>query len=269
MLYTLITGACGGLGGAFVRLLAERGEPLFLTGRSGITPNERAEELRRQTSSLSVQYFPCDLSDETSRRAFFRKTDAEGIRFSRLIYVAGADIQKPFERYTQEKLTFQTRVNFEGAISFTRAVIKRAPLDGNTELLAIGSVSGIYPMPFFALYSATKRALAQFYAALRVELKGRAKVTCVLPGAIPTRDDVRENIRAQGVWGRLAAISADRVAQKSLEAVQKNRRTPVIGFWNRVMQAGTALVPLSWKMRFIEKRWGKTEKDAFPLEEEG
>ena len=34
MNYTLITGACGGLGGAFVRVLAERGEPLFLTGRS-------------------------------------------------------------------------------------------------------------------------------------------------------------------------------------------------------------------------------------------
>ena len=34
MNYTLITGACGGLGGAFVRLLAERGEALFLTGRS-------------------------------------------------------------------------------------------------------------------------------------------------------------------------------------------------------------------------------------------
>ena len=32
--FTLVTGACGGLGGAFVRLLAERGEALFLTGRT-------------------------------------------------------------------------------------------------------------------------------------------------------------------------------------------------------------------------------------------
>ena len=263
MLYTLITGACGGLGGAFVRLLAERGEPLFLTGRSEIKLKERAEELRRQTSSLSVQYFPCDLSDETSRRAFFRKTDAEGIRFSRLIYVAGADIQKPFERYTQEKLTFQTRVNFEGAISFTRAVIKRAPLDGNTELLAIGSVSGIYPMPFFALYSATKKALEQFSSALRTEWRGKAKVTCLLPGAIPTRPDVIENIRTQGVWGKLAALPPEKVAKAGLNAVRRNRRTVIVGFWNKIMRFATALAPLSVKMRWIARRWSKTEKDAF------
>ncbi|MGN0822467.1 MAG: hypothetical protein ACI4NG_01710, partial [Candidatus Gallimonas sp.] len=87
--------------------------------------------------------------------------------------------------------------------------------------------------------------------------------TCVLPGAIPTREDVKKNIRAQGVWGRLAAKSPRAVAEASLKAVKKNRRTAVIGFWNRLMRAATALLPLSLKMRFIARRWSKTEKDAF------
>ena len=157
----------------------------------------------------------------------------------------------------------QTRVNFEGAVSFTRAVMGRSDLNGTTEFLAVGSVSGLYPMPYFALYSATKKALWQFYAALRVELKGRAKVTCVLPGAIPTRQDVRKYIKKQGLWGKLAALPPEKVAEKSLKAVQKNRRSVVVGFWNKMMRISTAPIPLSLKMKFIAKKWQKTEKDAF------
>lgn len=263
MNYTLVTGACGGLGGAFVRLLAERGEPLFLTGRDESRLSRLAESLRDGRAGSSPEYFPCDLADEKSRRRFFSYCDSVGARFSRLVYVAGADVQKAFEEYAEEKLVMQTRVNFEGAVSFFRAVMKRSDLDGKTEFLFIGSVSGIYPMPYFALYSATKKALWQFCAALREELKGRAKVTCALPGAIPTREDVKESIRKQGLWGKLAALPPETVAKKCLKAVQKNRRSVVVGFWNKAMRVCTAPVPLSLKMKFIAKKWSKTEKDAF------
>ena len=76
-------------------------------------------------------------------------------------------------------------------------------------------------------------------------------------------DAVKENIRTQGLWGKLAALPPDVVARKSLNAVRKNRRSPVLGFWNKLMHASTALLPLSWKMRFIAKKWSKTRKDAF------
>lgn len=263
MTYTLITGACGGLGGAFVRLLAERGENLYLTGRSEERLSALVQSLKEEFSGLTVKYHCCDLADSASRTEFFRRTDEEGVTFSRLVYVAGADIQKAFEKYTEEKLVLQARVNFEGAVSFTRAVMERSALDGKTEFLAVGSVSGIYPMPYFALYSASKEALRRFYAALRTELQGRAKVTCILPGAIPTRDDIKENIKTQGLWGKLAAKSPRFVAKAGLKAVKKNRRTVVVGFWNKVMRAGTAILPLSLKMKFIARRWKRTEKDAF------
>ncbi len=260
MTYTLITGACGGLGGAFVEELAGQGEPLYLTGRSESRLIALAEKLNKNYPDLPVLYAACDLADEASRRAFF---EGVNVTLNRFIYVAGADIQKGFEEYTEEKLVFQTRVNFEGAVSFTRAFLSRCPLDGNTEILVIGSVSGLYPMPYFALYSATKKALWQFFAALRVECKGRAKVTCVLPGAIPTREDIKENILSQGLWGRLAALPPRTVAKKSLKAVKRNRRSVIIGFWNKLMRAFTALLPLSLKMKFIAKRWKRTKKDAF------
>ncbi len=263
MNYTLVTGACGGLGGAFVRLLAMRKEALFLTGREEHRLAALAERLHAEDPTLRVEYFPCDLADGRSRNRFFAYADSVNARFSRLVYVAGADVQKAFEKYTEEKLVMQARVNFEGAVSFTRAVMARSDLDGTSEFLAVGSVSGLYPMPYFALYSATKKALWQFYSALHAELKGRAKVTCVLPGAIPTREDVKEYIRKQGLWGKLAALPPEKVAEKSLKAVQKNRRSLIVGFWNKMMYIFTALIPLSLKLKFIAKKWSKTEKDAF------
>lgn len=261
--YTLITGACGGLGRAFVWTLAARGESLFLTGRSQERLLELATEIRSQYPSVEIKCFPCDLTNSHSRRALFAFADENKLVFSRLIYVAGADIQKSFEKYTEEKLVFQARVNFEGAVSCMRAVFERAPHDGNTEILTIGSVSGIYPMPYFALYSATKKAIEQFSSAVRTEWKGRAKVTCVLPGAIPTRDDIKANIKTQGVWGRLAPLSPETVVRRSLKAVKRNRRKVILGGWNKLMRIFTALIPMRVKLKLIARRWKKTEKDAF------
>jgi len=70
--YTLITGACGGLGGAFVQLLAERGEPLFLTGRSEPRLTALSQSLKERFPSLPVQICACDLTDEHSRAKFIK-----------------------------------------------------------------------------------------------------------------------------------------------------------------------------------------------------
>lgn len=263
MRYTLITGACGGLGGAFVRLLAERGEALCLTGRSEERLQLLAKSLREAYPALEIAYFPCDLTDPASRAAFFAHTDGEGMRFCRLVYVAGVDTQMAFEKYDEQKLIFQARVNLEGAVSFIHAFLHRADLDGSAEILAIGSMSAATPMPYFALYSATKKGLEYFMAGIRTELAGRAKVTCVLPGGIPTREDICENIREHGFWGKVSAKSPEEVARASLKAVKRNKRRCVVGFWNKVIKFATDVVPMPVKLRFIAKRWRQTEKDHF------
>lgn len=261
MRYTMITGATGGLGRAFARACARRGENLFLTARDGEKLAAFAEELKSEYG-VCVQFFPCLLQDERARAALFDFVRGEDAELSRLINVAGVDIQKGFSEYTQEKIVFQSRVNFEAAVSLARfALDVRAP---QLEVLTVSSVSGIYPMPYFALYSATKKALEQFFSAMHVELKGQnVKVTTVLPGAMPTRKDICAQIEGQGLWGRIAAKSPDFVAEKSLAALRKNKRVYIPGVANRLMRFFTAALPLSWKMKFIAARWSKISKDAF------
>lgn len=263
MSYSLVTGACGGLGGAFVREIASRGDNLFLTGRSEERLRALAQAVSADFPDVKIKYRACDLTDGLSRKAFFEFADREGACFHRLVYVAGVDTQMAFEEYTEEKLVFQTRVNFEGAVSFIRSFLSRANLNGKAEILAVGSMSGICPMPYFAIYSATKRALCQFCTALRTELKEKAKVTCILPGGIPTREDIKKDIEGHGFWGKISQKSPEQVAVAGLKAVKKNKRAKVVGFWNKIIKFFTDLAPLSVQLHFIAKRWKKTKKDAF------
>ena len=260
--YALITGATGGLGKAFVEGAAEEGYSLLLTGRSEEKLLHLKGEIEARYPSTEVWVFPADLSSSCSRREMMDKIAQVGVKISLLVNVAGADIQKGLTEYTEEKILFQCRVNFEAAVSLCRFAIEQKA--EKLEIVNVSSVSGIYPMPYFAIYSATKGALTSFSQSLREEMKGRGVyVTAILPGAMPTREDIKEQIKGQGLWGKLAAKSPKSVAKASLKAVKKNKGKVVVGFWNKMMRLGTGWMPTSWRLKFIAKRWSKISKDAF------
>ena len=260
--YALVTGATGGLGKAFVFALAKRGYALLLMGRSEEKLRLLREEVLLHYQDVEVRTYAADLSKEESRIAAQEKIAQEGIKVSLLANVAGADVQKGVTEYTQEKISFQCRVNFEAAVSMCRFAIERKTQ--RLEIVNVSSVSGLYPMPYFAIYSATKGALTSFSQSLRQEMKGKGvHVTAILPGAMPTREDIKAQIKGQGLWGKLAAKSPEAVAEASLKAVRKNKRKVIVGFWNKVMRIGTAWMPETWRLAFIAKRWSKISKDAF------
>lgn len=260
--YALITGATGGLGKAFAEALAKRKCKLLLTGRSEEKLIALKNELLEKYALSSVEIFACDLANEQGRYKVMEQIRAKSYKIRLLVNVAGADVQKALEDYTQEKIIFQCRVNLEAAVSLCRfAVDARAE---RLEIINISSVSGIYPMPYFAIYSATKAALTSFSVSLREELKGKnIAVSAILPGAMPTREDIKAQIKGQGLWGKLAVKSPQSVAEYSLKAVQKNKAKVIVGFWNKLMRFSTALLPQGLKLKWIAKRWSKISKDAF------
>ena len=102
------------------------------------------------------------------------------------------DTQMPFLDYSEQKLLFQLRVNTESVIHITHLLLKLGKVK---EIITIGSMSCVSPMPYFAIYSATKALLLNFFTALHYELKGfGVKVTTVLPGGVYTRPDVIKDI---------------------------------------------------------------------------
>lgn len=260
--YALVTGATGGLGKAFCEALANRGYTLLLTGRSEEKLRALQTELAERYEGVATHIYPADLSDLNGRQTLMQAIERDGFALSLLANVAGADVQKGLTEYTQEKIAFQCRVNFEAAVALCRFAIENKA--EKLQIVNVSSVSGIYPMPYFAIYSATKGALTSFSVSLREEMKGRGvNVTAVLPGAMPTREDIKAQIQGQGLWGKMAAKSPGSVAEISLNAVAKNKRKIIVGFWNKVMRVATFWIPASWRLKFIAKRWSKISKDAF------
>ena len=138
--YTLVSGATGYLGRAFVFECAKAGASLFLTGRSEEKLAALRAELAQKFPRILADSFACDLTEEGSRAAMFSYIKENGYRIARLCNVAGADIQKAFEKYTQEKLVFQCRVNFEAAVSLTKFALENRAEE--LEIVTVASISG-------------------------------------------------------------------------------------------------------------------------------
>ncbi len=258
--YTLITGATGVTGRAFALACLERGENLFLTGRS----QEKLEVLKNYlltlNSAAEIKTYACDLAHSSERKKLFGA--AQGLTFSRLINVAGADIQKSFELYDEDKLVFQTRINFEAAASLCLFCIKHRA--AKLKIINISSVCGEMPIPYFALYSATKDALTNFSLALDEELRDKnITVTAVLPGAIYTRPDVCDYIAKQGLWGKIAAKQPQYVADKSLRASDKGAKKVVVGRANAFALAFSRALPRGLLAKLNGKMRKDVSKDAF------
>lgn len=260
--FTFISGATGGIGKAFSVSLAKRGYNLFLTGRSQEKLEKLKSELLLVNSAIEIEIFPCDLTSEDSRNSLLNAIDEKKIKFERLLFVAGVDTQKAFIDYTNEKVLFQIRVNVESTVSLTWELLRRRA--SNIEILAVSSMSGVSPMLYFALYSATKCALTSFFTSLHYELKSqKAKVTVVLPGGVYTRPDIIEDIKNQGLWGKLSSKKPEFVAEKSLKALSKNKIKYIPGFFNKLLNFLMRIAPKKIVLSFIAKRWKKINKDAF------
>lgn len=232
----------------------KRAETLAFKGR---TSKNRAEQENRNIRSRP--------HERGRQKKLFDYADENGIKFSGYIGVAGADIQKEFLKYTPEKVVFQIRLNFEANVAVCHAVLKRRA--ANLKILSVSSMSGSTPMPYFAIYSATKSALINFYTSLRFEVKD-AKITVLAPGGIPTREDVKRDIEIQGWTGKLSAKPAEFVVKKALKGLEKNKRLVIPGFSTSSF-TGLKNRSDARKMQFRCKKWKTRKRTHFNLKRKG
>ena len=260
MTYALVSGATGVLGKEFCFQLAKQGKNLFLTGRNEDKLIALKNSLTAEYPAINAVFCACDLSCDGQVKNLL--SVASNYTFDTLINAAGADIQKPFDEYSVDKVIFQIRATFESSAVLTSFVLgHRAE---SLKILNISSVCALRPMPYFALYAASKSAQNYLSVALSHELKREGvTVTSVLPGSIRTREDIKEYIDSLGYFARRAAKSPQWVVQKSLKALNRGRRKVILGAANKFLAFILLFVPKSLQYKFIARKWRKTRKDAF------
>src|SRR5437667_5549057 len=88
----------------------------------------------------------------------------------------------------QARAIFET--NFFGIVRMTRSVAPHMRRQGSGRIINIGSVFGFLPMPYMALYAATKHAIEGYSESLDHELRARGiRVSVIEPANTNTQFD--------------------------------------------------------------------------------
>src|SRR6266705_1133672 len=175
----LVTGASSGIGQATAERLAQAGYKVYGTSRRGA-----------QAGRQSFEMLPLDVtSDESVEAAVGEVLRIDG-RIDLLVNNAGFGVAPAGAEESsidQARSIFET--NFFGLIRMTRAVVPHMRRQGDGSII-IGSVLGFLPMPYGALYAATKHAVEGYSESLDHELRTRGiRVSVIEPAYTKTQFD--------------------------------------------------------------------------------
>jgi NAD(P)-dependent dehydrogenase (short-subunit alcohol dehydrogenase family) len=176
----LVTGASSGIGKAIAERLATAGYKVYGTSRRGA-----------QTGHQSFGMLSLDVtSDESVKAAVNELLRLEG-RIDLLVNNAGFGVAPGGAEESsieQARSIFET--NFFGIVRMTRAVVPYMRKQGSGRIINIGSVLGFLPMPYGALYAATKHAIEGYSESLDHELRTRGiRVLVIEPAYTKTPFD--------------------------------------------------------------------------------
>ena len=176
----LVTGASSGIGEATAQRLATAGYTVYGTSRRGA-----------QAALRSFKMLPLDVTNDGSVEAAVQAVMRDEGRIDLLVNNAGFGVAPAAAEESsldQARAIFDT--NFFGIVRMTRAVVPHMRRQGIGRIINIGSVLGFLPMPYMALYSATKHAVAGYTESLDHELRTMGiRVSVVEPAYINTPFD--------------------------------------------------------------------------------
>ena len=176
----LVTGASSGIGEATAERLAAAGYKVFGTSRRAAPAGQRSFEM-----------LTLDVTSDQSVEAAVSEVMRRGGRIDVLVNNAGFGVAPAgAEESSTEQAQSIFDTNFFGIVRMTRAVVPQMRRQGGGRIINIGSVLGFLPMPYGALYSATKHAVEGYSESLDHELRTRGiRVSIVEPAYTKTKFD--------------------------------------------------------------------------------
>ena len=176
----LVTGASSGIGEATAHRLAAAGYKVFGTSRRGAS-----------AEAGPFAMLALDVTSEASIEALVTEVIRLHGRIDLLVNNAGFGVAPGGAEESsidQARAIFET--NFFGIVRMTLAVLPHMRKQGSGRIINIGSVLGFLPMPYGALYAATKHAIEGYSESLDHELRTRGiRVSVVEPAYTKTPFD--------------------------------------------------------------------------------
>jgi NAD(P)-dependent dehydrogenase (short-subunit alcohol dehydrogenase family) len=185
----IITGASKGIGFTLTRLLVDDTKnKVFAISRQTKELEKLAGEIHSDEKKGELYFYGFDLRSEDYHETLIPEIENKLGRVDILINNAGAMVNKPFEKLTDQEYDLVFDVNIKSPFRLIRDILPLFNKPGHIiNITSMGGFQGSAKFPGLSLYSSSKGALAVLTECLAEELKDRQiKVNALALGAVQT-----------------------------------------------------------------------------------
>jgi short-subunit dehydrogenase len=234
----LVTGASSGIGEAFARALAARSVDVLLTSLPA--DQARLEEIAKEISSrhgVRAEVVTLDLAERGGASRLQEAADKLGFEPDILVNSAGYGALGRFSDGPFDQQLGMIRINVEALVALTGLYLPRMVAKRQGSVINIASTVALFPVPYWAVYSASKAFVLSFSNALWAECRRQGiRIVAVCPGPVLTRFHERSSIAAP-----THALEATAVVEAAFEALDRDRPAAIL----RVLPWGVAFALIS------------------------
>jgi short-subunit dehydrogenase len=134
--------------------------------------------------------------------------------------------------------------NIDGTLYLVHSVARDMRERQQGRILITGSIAGLMPGTFQAVYSGTKAFLDSFALAFAKELEGTGvTVTCLMPGATDTQFFRRADMLDTKLGANDGKADPADVAQSGFDAMMKGELSVIHGASNKIRAAAAHVTP--------------------------
>lgn len=242
----LVTGADGGFGREFVKLLRQEPEltEIWCVARS----ESKLAALRAELGEKIVP-LPLDLTQRESLNVLAERLDREGADVRFLVNNAGFDKFGPYDAVDVDTSLNMIDLNVSAVVALGLIAIPHMGAGGR--ILNVSSQASFFPLPYMNLYAATKVFVRHYTRALNVELKDKGiSATAVCPGWMKTGLFDRAQTGAEKTVRSFAGLTTpDKVAAKALRDAKRGKDMSTCGWFVKATHLAGKLAPQRLSMK--------------------
>lgn len=220
----VITGASAGIGREFVYSVDAEGnyDEIWVIARREDRLKELAEKCRN-----AIRPVVLDLAEKGSIEEYKNLLEKEKPEIKLLVNAAGCGVFGPFEHSDLDKLLHSAQLNSLALTAMCHVSLKY--MHEGSAIINMGSNSSWQPVPYQAIYGASKSYVLNFSRALGRELRKRGiHVMCVCPGWIKT--EFQKNARHDDFVKYVDRwYGPEEVSSQAMKDLKKKKQVSILG----------------------------------------
>ena len=223
----LITGASSGIGKAFALDFAARGSQVILVARSESKLKDVAQEIQ-QKYHTPTHIIAADLGKPNAAQQLFEQTQASNLEVDILVNNAAFGKWNSFLEFDIPTYRQMLQLNINALTELCYFYLAPMKAKASGGIINVASSAALMPVPYAAVYSASKSYVLYFSEALYGELQNSGvTVTCLCPSG--TKTNFASVANSTVAIDEKRYESPEHVAKVGIEGFLKNKNFILTG----------------------------------------